>query len=140
MDAPNLHLPIEGLLQHNLYSYPFTLDLEGDIVFFDDGRMQIEQRNVAPRIPADITVSVTVDAPVISDFLNFLKDPEESLREFACALDFLNVLDFCDSTTESVPAGDIEIPLFIPENGVYLNFISNPVKDLPAQYEQQTAQ
>ena len=30
------------------------------------------------------------------DFLNFLKDPEESLREFACALDFLNVLDFCD--------------------------------------------
>src|SRR5690554_4607925 len=140
LDAPNLHLPIEGLLQHNLYSYPFTLDLEGDIVFFDDGRMQIEQRNVAPRIPADITVSVTVDAPVISDFLNFLKDPEESLREFACALDFLNVLDFCDSTTESVPAGDIEIPLFIPENGVYLNFISNPVKDLPAQYEQQTAQ
>src|SRR5690554_6003317 len=87
LDAPNLHLPIEGLLQHNLYSYPFTLDLEGDIVFFDDGRMQIEQRNVSPRMPADITVSVTVDAPVISDILTFLKDPEQSLRDFACTLD-----------------------------------------------------
>jgi len=29
------------------------------------------------------------------------------------------------------------IPLLIPEGGLYLNFISNPVKDLPAQYGQQ---
>ncbi len=38
---------------------------------------------------------------------------------------------------EAVALGIIntEIPLIIPEQGVYLNFISNPVKEIPAQYE-----
>ena len=78
-------------LTHNLFGYPFTLELEGRVVFFDDGRMQIEQRNFnVPHIDVE-----------------------------AVALGIINT----------------EIPLIIPEQGVYLNFISNPVKEIPAQYE-----
>ncbi|OZB13663.1 MAG: hypothetical protein B7X58_09105, partial [Marinobacter sp. 34-60-7] len=29
LDAPNLALPLEGTLRHNLFNYPFTLDLQG---------------------------------------------------------------------------------------------------------------
>src|SRR5690554_3960109 len=95
-EASILGVPIELPLEHNLFAYPFTLELQGRVIFFDDGRMQVEQLN--SNIP-EINVEAT-------------------------ALSFI----------------DTEIPLLIPEQGVYLNFISNPVKDLPAQYEQQTAQ
>ena len=71
---------------HDLYSKPFTLELKGDINFFDDGRMQIEQRNTN-RVP--LTVNI------------------ESLGN---------------------------IPLEIPAGGVYLNFLSNPIKEIPAEY------
>ena len=54
--------------------------------FFDDGRMQIEQRNTN-RVP--LTVNI------------------ESLGN---------------------------IPLEIPAGGVYLNFLSNPIKEIPAEY------
>lgn len=84
LDAPNLQAPLGAT--HNLYSYPFSLDLEGAITFFDDGRMQIEQRtNNAPKI-----------------------------------------------NVEAVALGvaTIKIPLVIPEKGIYLNFISNPIKEI----------
>lgn len=88
LDAPNLVAPLNA--EHNLYSYPFTLDLEGRVKFFDDGRMQIEQR--------------TTNVPQIN--------------------------------VEAVALGvaTVEIPLIIPEQGVYLNFLSNPVKEIPAEY------
>ncbi len=96
LDAPGLTatasilgIPTKLPLEHNLYGYPFTLELEGRVTFFDDGRMQIEQRNI--NIP-----NVDVEA---------------------VALGIINT----------------EIPLIIPDQGVYLNFVSNPVKDLPAQ-------
>ncbi len=92
LDAPELSARALGInlpLSHNLESYPLTLDLEGDVVFYDDGRMQVEQRNV--NVPA-------IDVEAV-------------------ALGFINT----------------EIPLIIPEQGVYLNFVSNPVKDLPVQ-------
>ena len=84
LDAPLLEPPIGG--PHDLYSKPFTLELKGDINFFDDGRMQIEQRNTN-RVP--LTVNI------------------ESLGN---------------------------IPLEIPIGGVYLNFLSNPIKEIPAEY------
>ena len=98
LDAPGLKatasilgIPTDLPLTHNLFGYPFTLELEGRVVFFDDGRMQIEQRNFnVPHIDVE-----------------------------AVALGIINT----------------EIPLIIPEQGVYLNFISNPVKEIPAQYE-----
>ena len=73
---------------HDLYSRPFYFDLEGDITFFDDGRMQIEQRN---------TNVVNIDVLAKPLGLN------------------------------------IDLPLQILAGGTYLNFISNPVKDLPAE-------
>ena len=92
LDAPGLSAAIGTIplpLEHNLFAYPFTLELEGRVTFFDDGRMQIEQRNRnIPHIDVE-----------------------------ALAIGLINT----------------EIPLIIPEQGVYLNFISNPVKDLPAQ-------
>lgn len=88
LDAPDLSLSLALPFKHNLYNYPFTLELTGDVTFFDDGRMQIEQRNTN-------TPPINVEATVIGII-------------------------------------DKEIPLFIPEGGLYLNFISNPVKDLPA--------
>lgn len=88
LDAPNLVAPLGAT--HNLYSYPFKLDLEGRVKFFDDGRMQIEQRT-------DNVPQINVEA---------------------VAFGFATV----------------DIPLIIPQQGVYLNFLSNPIKEIPAEY------
>lgn len=131
LDAPNLELPLGETLRHNLFGYPFTLNLEGPITFFDDGRMQIEQRNrvdVANNLPApEINVLVTTE----SDFL------DATLDVGGCFIGLLG-LDFgaCSQLfdpPESDEDGAVFIPLMIPEQGVYLNFISNPVKEIPAQ-------
>ncbi|MBR9870023.1 MAG: Ig-like domain-containing protein [Gammaproteobacteria bacterium] len=96
LDAPDLRLESVLTAEHNLFNYEFTLDLVGDVTFFDDGRMQIEQYNL--NIP-----EIMVKSEVLSGLVKK------------------------------------EIPLIIPERGLYLNFISNPVKDLPREYEQQSA-
>ena len=93
LDAPDMEIPLGG--RHDLYGREFVLELEGNITFFDDGRMQIEQRN-----------SNLVDINVRARALG-------------------------------VPGGEIvtiDLPLQIPEQGVYLNFISNPVKEIPAEH------
>lgn len=123
LDAPNLQLPIADALEHNLYSKAFTLELEGPITFFDDGRMQIVQINSnAP--PINVNVNVTV--PIIDEFLSYAACVEENpiTGIFTCLV---------DSSTET-ERGDISIPLEIPPQGVYLNFISNPIKEIPAEY------
>ncbi|QSP95941.1 Ig-like domain-containing protein [Marinobacter salinisoli] len=121
LDAPNLQLPLAQALEHNLYSQPLTLELEGPIDFFDDGRMQIVQINSnAP--PIDVNVNVTI--PIINEFLSYsacVADRGPS-GIFSCLLD----------SSTGVDRGDIAIPLEIPSNGVYLNFVSDPIKDLPA--------
>ncbi|OHY80349.1 Ig-like domain-containing protein [Marinobacter sp. AC-23] len=92
LDAPDLSAKLGAIplpLTHNLHNYPFTLELVGNVTFFDDGRMQIEQRNQ--------------------------NRPEINVAAKAAGLI------------------SVDIPLFIPEQGAYLNFISNPVKDLPAE-------
>ena len=92
LDAPDMEIPLGG--RHDLYGREFVLELEGNITFFDDGRMQIEQRN-----------SNLVDINVRARALG-------------------------------VPGGEIvtiDLPLQIPEQSVYLNFISNPVKEIPAE-------
>lgn len=123
LDAPNLHLPIDDGLEHNLYSKAFTLVLEGPIVFFDDGRMQITQINSnAP--PINVNVNVTI--PGVSEFLSYSACIDE--RGFAGIFTCL-----VDSSTET-ERGDITIPLEIPPQGVYLNFLSNPIKEIPAEY------
>lgn len=121
LDAPNLHLPLEGLLAHNLFSYPFTLNLKGDITFFDDGRMQIEQRN--SNIPL-ITVDVAGSSDPATGFVGFI----------SCLGGIFSGNGF--GACEDLAEGDgkaVQLPLKIPEHGVYLNFISNPVKEIPAQ-------
>ena len=93
LDAPDMKTPLGG--RHVLYGREFVLELEGNITFFDDGRMQIEQRN-----------SNLVDINVRARALG-------------------------------VPGGEIvtiDLPLQIPEQGVYLNFISNPVKEIPTEH------
>ena len=93
LDAPDMEIPLGG--RHDLYGREFVLELEGNITFFDDGRMQIEQRN-----------SNLVDINVRARALG-------------------------------VPGGEIvtiDLPLQIPEQGVYLNFISNPVKEIPVDH------
>lgn len=124
LDAPNLALPDGGtVLQHNLYSYPITLNLAGPIVFFDDGRMQVEQRNSnAPEINVLVSSS------------NVLLEPILDLG--SC---FGGLLSFDLTACESLISGNsddvstVVIPLAIPTEGVYLNFISNPIKEIPAQ-------
>lgn len=96
LDAPDMVIPLGGT--HDLYGRPFTLDLKGDITFFDDGRMQIEQRNV-----------------------NFVGDSDELLVTANTA------------GISHIGLVTIKLPLEIPVGGTYLNFISNPVKDLPIQ-------
>jgi len=123
LDAPNLHVPLEGVLQHNLYSYPFTLELAGPITFFDDGRMQIEQRNTnVPEIDVLVTTEDAISRAII-DFTSCIGGLLTGNPDACGAL--------LDETTAST--GAVQIPLQIPEQGVYLNFISDPVKEIPAQ-------
>ena len=87
LSAPYLEPSAAGLtLSHDLYSYPLSLDLVGDVTFLDDGRLQIEQRNQAAQ-------EVVVNIDLID-----------------------NVIKAADMT------------LGIPEGGVFLNYISTPIK------------
>lgn len=115
LDAPDLTVPLDGTLRHNLYSYPFSLELSGPITFFDDGRMQIEQRNT--NTPA-LNVVVTSDNALLNAGTTLL----------TCLGSF-----FQDCGGTSGDTGAVKIPLEIPPQGVYLNFISNPIKELPTQ-------
>ncbi|SNC76982.1 Ig-like domain-containing protein [Marinobacter sp. es.048] len=121
LDAPNLHLPIEGLLAHNLFSYPFTLELGGAITFFDDGRMQIEQRNANTPL---ITVDVAGSSDATSGLLGFVS----CLGSIFTGGGFGACEELANGTGKAV-----QLPLKIPPEGVYLNFISNPVKEIPAE-------
>lgn len=125
LDAPNLGLPDGGaLLEHNLYSYEIELQLEGPIVFFDDGRMQVEQRNInAPAI--DVIVSGN----------NALIDGGINLINCLTGIISLNPAA-CGALVggDDVETGAVAIPLQIPANGVYLNFLSNPIKEIPEDY------
>ena len=95
------------------------------MTFFDDGRMQIEQiTNNAPKI----TVNVNVTVPILDEFLTYS----------GCVEDTEGIIGCLDSDSQESDDGDIVIPLEIPEKGVYLNFISNPVKDLPRELRQTT--
>src|SRR5690554_555300 len=121
LDAPALELPLGDVLAHNLFSYPIQLDLGGSITFFDDGRMQIEQRN--SNTPP-ITVAVQIENDLLSGTVTFIN-----------CLSGLFTLDFskCEQLVSGESEGAVVIPLEIPKNGVYLNYISNPVKEIPAQ-------
>ena len=125
LDAPNLALPLGDVLRHNLFNYPFTLELEGPITFFDDGRMQIEQRNL---VSPEINVLVTTESDVVGGALDL----------GTCLIGFLGFdLGACEDLFDPPEAdedGAVFIPLVIPKDGVYLNFISNPVKGLPVQH------
>ena len=119
LDAPDLTVPLEGALRHNLYSYPFTLQLNGLITFFDDGRMQIEQRNT--NVP-NLDVLVTSDSALIEAGVDL------STCVFSLFSDCSGLLEGSTSSN-----GAVKIPLKIPQQGIYLNFISNPIKELPAR-------
>ncbi|WP_194285727.1 Ig-like domain-containing protein [Alcanivorax sediminis] len=43
LDAPYMHITLDG--EHNLHSYPLTMNLGGPVTFLPDGRMVIEQIN-----------------------------------------------------------------------------------------------
>ncbi|MBL3557911.1 MULTISPECIES: Ig-like domain-containing protein [Marinobacter] len=126
LDAPNLHLPLGELelLAHNLFSYPFTLELEGDIRFFDDGRMQIEQRNINEENPA-INVVVAGSSETTTTFLGLI----------SCLGGIFtgSGTDSCDEFVDGEGSA-VKLPLEIPYHGLYLNFISNPIKEIPAEY------
>ncbi|MDO3721777.1 Ig-like domain-containing protein [Marinobacter sp. chi1] len=130
LDAPELHLPLGGILRHNLFSYPFTLNIEGPITFFDDGRMQIEQRNI-------VDPDRGFDAPQINVLVTTESDALNATLDFgSCLLGLLSFdLGGCQDLLDP-PASDedgaVFIPLMIPDGGLYLNFISNPVHELPA--------
>jgi len=75
LDAPSLTPPLG--LRHNLHSYNLRLELDGPITFFEDGRMQIEQRNIQA-VPLGVTigsaldiVSLDLEIPVDGVYLNY---------------------------------------------------------------------
>ncbi|MFC6686195.1 hypothetical protein ACFQGA_18225 [Marinobacter koreensis] len=131
LDAPKLELPLGGVLRHNLFSYPLSLNLKGPIVFFDDGRMQIEQRNIASddqdHPDPEINVLVTTQNDALAPGVDFA----------SCVLGlFGGDLGACSQLVDPPSSGEdgaVFIPLIIPEQGLYLNFISNPIKELPTQ-------
>jgi len=89
LSAPYLQPTAAGLpLSHDLYSYPLSLHLVGDVTFLEDGRLQIEQRN---QVEQDVEVGIS--------------------------LDDAGVLRAASMT------------LGIPEGGVFLNYVSAPIKN-----------
>lgn len=86
LDAPYLEPELLGsVLDHNLRSFPIdNLKLRGPVTFLEDGRMQIEQRNLEPvnlegisingsllgLVP--LNVSLTMSIPENGLYLNFL--------------------------------------------------------------------
>jgi len=89
LDAPNLQAMLgtskiqEADSDHNLYSYPIVLELEGRVTFFDDGRMRIRQVNSNAQ-PIDVSVitslstepsvlvNLPLEIPVGGVYLNFV--------------------------------------------------------------------
>jgi hypothetical protein len=99
------------------------LNLDGPITFFDDGRMQIEQRNNnAP----DINVLVSTENAILDSGIELISCLGGLLFGDTSACE--NLLDESSEDT-----GAVLIPLTIPEGGIYLNFISNPIKELPIE-------
>ncbi|EON91066.1 hypothetical protein MARLIPOL_15492 [Marinobacter lipolyticus SM19] len=122
LDAPNLSLPLAQALEHDLYSKVIPLDLDGPIIFFDDGRMQIGILN--NNSPA-ITVNITVTIPIINEFLSY--------SDCVAARGPTGIVS-CLSDPDTTESGDIIIPLAIPTQGISLNFITNPIKEIPEEY------
>ena len=89
LSAPYLRPSAAGLeLSHDLYSYPLSLNLVGDVTFLEDGRLQIEQRN---QVEQDVEVDISLD-----------------------------------------DGGNLKaanMTLGIPPGGVFLNYVSAPIKD-----------
>lgn len=95
LDAPNLTPSAFGGplfdTDHNLFSYPLSLELAGDISFFDDGRMQIRQKNegMSSPINANVTYSGTgtelllaglsLELPVSGVLLNLIANPVKEI-------------------------------------------------------------
>jgi len=89
LSAPYLQPTAAGLpLSHDLYSYPLSLNLVGDVTFLEDGRLQIEQRN---QVEQDVEVGISLDDGGV-------------LRAASMTLG-------------------------IPEGGVFLNYVSAPIKN-----------
>lgn len=60
MDAPYLSPELLGSdLDHELHSYPLTINLSGALTFLPDGRLQIEQKNTEA---LSITTSISMPA------------------------------------------------------------------------------
>lgn len=73
LDAPYMdpNIPLTEL-DHGVRSFPINdLKLRGDIRFYDDGRMQIKQRNVEPIV----LKGVTVDGNTLGGFGDFIGLP-----------------------------------------------------------------
>ena len=147
LDAPNLELPEGGqILSHNLYNYPLPLDLVGDITFFDDGRMQIEQRNQNVP-PINVLVNLNLESALgevggtldglINAVTTLTGDLTEALDPLTCGADdipLLNVLTGLLCTeNESDEVATLLIPLEIQQEDLYLNFISLPIKEAPLE-------
>lgn len=88
LDAPGLSPQVKILgiptdLTHNLHSYPLDLQLEGDVTFLEDGRLQIEQisQNAMPlevvlgNVPLGLPAAIYVGIPAGGAFLNYLSEP-----------------------------------------------------------------
>ncbi|MCG2582595.1 MAG: Ig-like domain-containing protein [Marinobacter sp.] len=117
LDAPGLELPMADVLEHNLFSYELSLNLEGPITFFDDGRMEIDQYNTNE---VELTVVVEITDPALEGTVDFL----------ACLANLADCLAEGGTDNE----GAVVIPLRIPRDGIYLSFLSNPIKEIPEEY------
>ena len=150
LDAPNLELPEGGqILSHNLYNYPLPLHLVGDITFFDDGRMQIEQRNQNVP-PINVVVNLDIESVLgplgstLDDVINLATtitgEATEALDPITCAAAELPLLgplaSLLCTENETDEVATLLIPLEIQQEDLYLNFISLPIKEAPLEKRQ----
>lgn len=118
LDAPFLDAKLSGFtttaLEDNMRSLKINqLSLSGEVTFLEDGRMQIEQRNVDP-----ISISNVLRGEAN---VQFLKECEDI---FLIGLLCKGIGTIVDGIVNEVIDVDTTISLEIPRNELHLNYIS----------------
>lgn len=114
LDAPFLQSRLssdltETNLEDNMRSFEINdLALDGPITFFDDGRMQIVQKNMDP---VNLGVLLRGQAEI-----SFSDNNDCGAFEFFC-----NIID---NTINAIIDVDTDLTMRIPEKSLYLNYVS----------------
>jgi|GEM_PF-798403 len=138
LDAPYLYSQLSGklgvttTLHDNMRSFPINgLILDGPIKFFDDGRMQIVQKNLAEAIDLEVNLRGAIDVQLANESceskysFQFLIDACEAYRDSGLFEAFDSIADIIiGGTANAALEPNTIMNLKIPRGGLHLNYIT----------------